>query len=60
MVPAPATIAAAPRTNSRPSCRPAVPPPPVTGASVGNEELGDGVGLGLGWGWGWGWGSATD
>jgi hypothetical protein len=54
MVPAPARIAAAPRTNSRPSCRPAVPPPPVTGASVGNEELGDGVGLGLGLGLGLG------
>src|ERR1700683_537191 len=47
MVPAPARIAAAPRTNSRPSCKPAVPPPPVTGAPVGNEELGDGDGLGL-------------
>jgi hypothetical protein len=54
MVPAPARIAAAPRTNSRPSCKPAVPPPPVTGASVGNEELGDGVGLGLGLGLGLG------
>lgn len=52
MVPAPARIAAAPRTNSRLSCKPAVPPPPVTGASVGNEELGDGVGLGLGLGLG--------
>ena len=50
MVPAPARIAAAPRTNSRPSCKPAVPPPPVTGAPVGNEELGDGDGLGLGLG----------
>jgi len=50
MVPAPARIAAAPKTNSRPSCKPAVPPPPVTGASAGNEELGDGDGRGLGLG----------
>src|SRR6266849_31398 len=35
MVPAPARIAAAPTTKSRPSCRPAVPPPPVTGAALG-------------------------
>src|SRR5579859_6284012 len=48
MVPAPARIAPAPKTNSRPSCKPAVPPPPVIGASVGNEDLGVGDGWGLG------------
>jgi hypothetical protein len=32
-------------TKSRPSCNPAVPPPPVTGAAVG---IGLGVGLGVG------------
>src|SRR5579862_4426083 len=46
----PARITAPPRTNSRPSCRPAVPPPPVTGATVGNEVRGDGDGEGLGLG----------
>jgi len=50
MLPAPARIAAAPMANSRPSCRPAVPPPPVTGASVGYDVVGDGDGLGLGLG----------
>ncbi len=52
MLPAPARIAAAPRANSRPSCKPAVPPPPVTGASVGYDVLGDGDGDGLGLGLG--------
>src|SRR5216683_1325474 len=37
MLPAPARIAAAPATKSRPSCRPAVPPPPVTGAALGTR-----------------------
>jgi hypothetical protein len=37
MLPAPASIAAAPRTKSSPSCNPAVPPPPVTGAAVGTK-----------------------
>src|SRR5580704_16388826 len=37
MLPAPASIAAAPRTKSSPSCSPAVPPPPVTGAAVGTK-----------------------
>lgn len=54
MLPAPARIAAAPMANSRPSCRPAVPPPPVTGAPVGYDVLGDGDGLGLGLGLGLG------
>src|SRR5579863_1021290 len=48
----PARITAPPRTNSRPYCRPAVPPPPVTGATVGNEVLGDGDGDGEGLGLG--------
>src|SRR5580704_4951893 len=37
MLPAPASIAATPRTKSSPSCNPAVPPPPVTGAAVGTK-----------------------
>jgi len=37
MLPAPARIAAAPTAKSRPSCRPAVPPPPVTGAALGTR-----------------------
>jgi hypothetical protein len=51
MPPAPAMIASTPRQNSRTSWKPAVPPPPVPGAAVGNEladGLGDGDGLGLG------------
>jgi hypothetical protein len=47
MLPAPATIAAAPIASSRPSWNPAVPPPPVTGAWVG-IGLGDGLGFELG------------
>src|SRR5271157_3245555 len=35
MLPAPTSIAAAPSPKSSPSCNPAVPPPPVTGAAVG-------------------------
>jgi hypothetical protein len=35
MDPVPARIAAAPSPKSRPSCNPAVPPPPVTGAALG-------------------------
>ena len=35
MLPAPASIAAAPTAKSRPSCNPAVPPPPVAGAAFG-------------------------
>ncbi len=37
MHPAPARIAAPPRPKSRASWNPAVPPPPVAGAAVGNE-----------------------
>jgi hypothetical protein len=51
MLPAPARIASTPRQNSRTCWNPAVPPPPVPGAALGNEradELGDGDGLGLG------------
>jgi hypothetical protein len=44
MLPAPAAIAAAPITSSRPSWNPAVPPPPVTGGWLGTG-LGDGLGL---------------
>ena len=36
MLPAPARIAAPPRPKSRASWNPAVPPPPVAGAAVGN------------------------
>ena len=39
MLQAPASIAAAPRPKSSPSCNPAVPPPPVTGAAVGTSLL---------------------
>ena len=49
--PAPARIASTPAQNSSTSWNPAVPPPPVPGAAVGNEladGLGDGDGLGLG------------
>jgi hypothetical protein len=35
MLPAPTSIAAAPTAKSRPSCNPAVPPPPVAGAAFG-------------------------
>lgn len=35
MLPAPASIAAAPSPKSSPSCNPAVPPPPVGGAATG-------------------------
>jgi hypothetical protein len=51
MLPAPARIASTPRQNSRTCWNPAVPPPPVPGAALGNERadgLGDGDGLGLG------------
>jgi hypothetical protein len=44
MLPAPASIAAAPSPKSRASWNPAVPPPPVAGAAVGNglaDRLGD-------------------
>ena len=37
MLPAPASIAAPPSPKSKVSCVPAVPPPPVTGAAVGNR-----------------------
>lgn len=53
MLPAPARIASTPRQNSRTSWKPAVPPPPVPGAALGNEladGLGDGDGDGLGLG----------
>jgi hypothetical protein len=46
MLPAPAMIAAAPTAKSRPSCNPAVPPPPVTGAALG-ILLSVGVGVGV-------------
>src|SRR5215471_5890503 len=51
MPPAPSRIASTPTQNSRTSWNPAVPPPPVPGAAVGNglaDGLGDGDGLGLG------------
>ena len=48
MLPAPASIAAPLTTNSRPSWSPAVPPPPVCGAAVGDEGLGLAAGLGAG------------
>ena len=51
MPPAPARIASTPRQNSKTSWNPAVPPPPVPGAAVGNEladGLGEGDRLGLG------------
>jgi hypothetical protein len=51
MPPAPARIASTPRLNSKTCWDPAVPPPPVPGAAVGNEladVLGEGDGLGLG------------
>jgi|SRR5690348_17283597 len=51
MPPAPTRIASTPRQNSRTCWNPAVPPPPVPGAAVGNEladGLGDGLGLGVG------------
>src|SRR5580693_1001015 len=35
MLPTPASIRAAPSAKSRPSCNPAVPPPPVGGAAFG-------------------------
>ena len=47
MLPAPASTAAPPRPNSRASWNPAVPPPPVGGAAVGNG-LADGLGVGDG------------
>ena len=49
MPPRPATIAAPPSTASPASWNPAVPPPPVTGASSGTG-LGDGLGEGSGLG----------
>jgi hypothetical protein len=45
MLPAPATIAAAPTASSRPSWNPAVLPPPVTGAPLGIVV--DWVGVGV-------------
>ena len=62
MPPAPSRIASRPRQNSRTCWNPAVPPPPVTGAAVGNEVadlLGDGDGLGEGDGLGLGLGVAV-
>lgn len=47
MVPAPARTAAPPRARSRASWNPAVPPPPVAGATTGTG-LGEGLGDGLG------------
>src|ERR1035441_3397266 len=61
MLPAPARIAATPSPKSRASWNPAVPPPPVGGAAVGNglaaglgvadglaEGLAEGLALALG------------
>ena len=53
MLPAPARIASTPRQRSRTSWNPAVPPPPVAGATAGKElagaiGAGDGLALGLG------------
>jgi hypothetical protein len=45
MLPAPASLAAAPSAMSGASWNPAVPPPPVGGAAVGNE-LADGLRVG--------------
>jgi hypothetical protein len=46
-LPRPAAMAAPPRTNTRPSWRPAVPPPPVAGAPVGKNVVAVGSGDGL-------------
>jgi len=40
-------MAAPPRTKTTPSCRPAVPPPPVAGAPVGKGDVVVGSGDGL-------------
>jgi hypothetical protein len=40
-------MAAPPRTKTMPSCRPAVPPPPVAGAPVGKNVVVVGTGDGL-------------
>jgi hypothetical protein len=47
MLPRPAAMAVPPSTASPASWNPAVPPPPVTGASVGNGVVTSGVGVGL-------------
>jgi hypothetical protein len=50
MLPAPARIASAPRPKSGASWNPAVPPPPVAGAAVGNglaDRLGVADGRGV-------------
>jgi hypothetical protein len=59
MLPAPASIAAIPMARSNGSWNPAVPPPPVGGAAVGNGlglglDVGDGLGLAVGLGVGLG------
>jgi hypothetical protein len=64
MLPAPASIAAMPIPRSRGSWNPAVPPPPVGGAAVGNGlglglDVLDGVGLAVGLGVGLGVGLAV-
>jgi hypothetical protein len=46
-LPRPAAMAAPPRTKTMPSCRPAVPPPPVAGAPVGKNVVVVGTGDGL-------------
>jgi hypothetical protein len=49
MLPAPARIAAMPNPKSRECWNPAVPPPPVAGAAVGNGlAVAEGLGVGLG------------
>ena len=53
MLPAPARTASTPRQKSRTSWNPAVPPPPVAGATAGKglaDGLGDGDGLALAFG----------
>jgi len=53
MLPAPVRTARTPRQKSRTSWNPAVPPPPVAGATAGKglaDGLGDGDGLALAFG----------
>jgi hypothetical protein len=52
MPPVPARIASRPRQSSRTCWNPAVPPPPVAGASAGVGELAGGLGDDDSWGLG--------